>query len=337
MRRYPNYVTCTAILPSPSRDAKAWRARVVAAAMLLSASLILPCWSQAAPQQAHNSRVVLDLPEGYAQAPQFSGFQHDRLGVSFVILEAPAKAYQELTAGFSSEQLASRGILDAQQGTLQRKDQYLYIRARQSAPLGDVAKFFVLFRTEDQSVLVSANVPMGAIKGGTVKPEDIERVLATAATAEKPAIRELYRFMYLGPFKEAGTIVGTSTLYTLDGRMEPERKGEARSQFVVAPSLEKLPVAEPETAAKTLLSSLTGFEDIRPEQPRPIKIAGLDGIEIEADAIETGGGKPMRLYQALLLPKDGGYFRLIGMATAADAEQLTQEFHKITESFVPVR
>ena len=64
-------------------------------------------------------------------------------------------------------------------------------------------------------------------------------MLASAKTTEKPAVRDLYSLTYLGPFKEAGTLVGISKLYTLDGQLEPERSGETRSAFMVAPSLDK--------------------------------------------------------------------------------------------------
>ena len=45
---------------------------------------------------------------------------------------------------------------------------------------------------------------------------------------------------------------------------------------------------------------------------------------------------PVRLYQAMLLGKDGGYFRLIGIATPRDVERLNEEFPKIAGSFALV-
>ena len=40
----------------------------------------------------------------------------------------------------------------------------------------------------------------------------------------------------------------------------------------------------------------------------------------------------MRLYQAMLLGKDGGYYRLIGIATAGEAPDLEPEFPKIARA-----
>lgn len=307
-----------------------------AAGVFLSALMVLPGPVAASPQQAPNSRVVLDLPGGYTPSPLFSGFQNDELGVSYVILEAPLKAYDDIRAGFVPSELGKRGLTDAEPGELNRTGDYVYMRAKQKSPAGTYAKFFVVFRTADQSVLVSVNVPSAAIEKGTVARADIEKVLAGATTTDKVVVRELYKLGYLGPFKEAGAFVGTSRLYTLDGRMEPERKGDQRSIVLVAPSLDKRPIGDAEHLAKSLIGSLAGYKDIVPGAARKITAGGLDGIEIEADAVDTGEGLKVRLYQALLTGKDGGYFRIIGIATAAEADRLAPEFLKIARSFEPV-
>lgn len=307
----------------------------LAFAVVAAAALFHPAPARASPQQAPNSRVVLDLPSGYTPSPLFSGFQNDELGVSYVIMEAPLAAYDDIKAGFVSTELAKRGLTDTETGELNRVGDYVYMRARQKSAAGTYAKFFILFRTADQTVLVSVNVPAGALEKGTVTRGDVEKVLAAAATTDKVVIKSLYTLDYLGPFKEAGAFVGTSRLYTLDGRMEPERKGEHRSILLVAPSLDKRPVPDAEQLAKSLIGSLAGYKDITPGAARHISVGGLDGVEIEADAVDTGEGRKMRLYQALLTARDGGYFRIIGIATAADAERLRPEFLRIARSFQP--
>lgn len=291
----------------------------------------------AMPQQAPNSRVVLDLPSAFTPSPLFSGFQDDAAGVSYVILEAPAGEYDKMAQGFTPEELAKRGILDVEKHALPRSDDHVYMRAVQKSEAGTYAKFFVLFRTSDQTVLVSVNVPKRALDDGTAKPAEIEHVLATAKTTEKAAVHELYALSYLGPFKEAGTLVGTSKVYTLDGRLDPDRQGDARSAFMVAPSLDKRPVTEPAKAAVGMLAALPGYKDLKPGQPRTVIVGGLDGVEVEAEATDEDDGKPIHLYQVMLMGKDGGYFRLIGIATPEDREQIATEFPKIAHSFTLVR
>ncbi|MFA5898225.1 MAG: hypothetical protein WC829_03835 [Hyphomicrobium sp.] len=309
-----------------------FRSAVVAILASLLA-LVAPVGAYATPQQVPNSRVVLDLPPGFIPSPLFSGFQNDTTGVSYVILEAPVGEYDKMAQGFNPEELAKRGITQVEKGTLARTDDYVYMRATQKSEAGTYAKFFVLFRTNDQTILVSVNVPKRALDDGNAKRDEIERVLATAKTTEKPAVRDLYSLSYLGPFKEAGKLVGTSKVYTLDGRLEPDRPGETRSAFMVAPSLDKRPITEPEKLAVALLASMPGYKDFKPGEPRPIIVGGLDGIEVTAEATDEHDGKPIHLYQTMLLGKDGGYFRLIGIAAPKDMAHLAGEFPKIAESF----
>ncbi len=327
------------IAPPPSTTTStrpaSWSSRGPLAAAMLAMLFAVgaPQCAHATPQQAPNSRIVLDIPGDFIPSPLFSGFQDDTTGVSYVILEAPVGEYDKMAQGFTPEELAKRGITNVEKGVLPRQDAHVYMRAVQKSEAGTYAKFFVLFRTADQTVLVSVNVPKRSLDDGSVKPEDIERVLATAKTTEKAAVRDLYALGYLGPFKQAGTLVGTSKVYTLDGRLDPDRTGDARSAFMVAPSLDKRPVTEPEKLAVGLLASLPGYKNLKPGAPRRIIIAGLDGIEVEAEATDEDDGKPIHLYQAMLLGKDGGYFRLIGIATPQDMAQIAGEFPKIAHSF----
>lgn len=317
----------------PARGRTLAAAVMLAAWYCLAASLSLVPPAAAAPQQAPNSRVVLDLPAGYVPSPLFSGFQNEELGVSYVILEMPLKAYDEIAAGFKTAELAKRGLTDVEAGTLQRSDAYTYMRARQTSPAGAFAKFFVLFKTADQSVLVSVSAPLQAVEAGTIDRGDIERVLAGATTASRSAARDLYRLGYLGPFREAGTFVGTGKLFTLDGRMEPERKGEVRSALVVAPSIDKRPLGDTEALAKSLLASLSGYRDVKLGLPTRLALAGAEAIELEATALDTSEGHPVRLYQVVVPGRDGGYFRIVGIATQAEATQLVPEFRKIAAAF----
>lgn len=323
---------------APHANRSRSRAATIIFAGVLCALLVSPhAPVLASPQQAPNSRVVLDLPAGYTPSPLFSGFQNEEQGVSYVILEVPEKSYAEIAKGFAVDELAKRGLTDAEPLKLSRGDTFTAMRANQISPAGAFAKFFVLFKTEDQAVLVSVSVPQSALEKGTVQRSDIERALSSASTAPRATAKELYHLPYLGPFREAGTFVGTGKLYTLDGRMEPERKGETRSALVVAPSIDKRPLGDPEALAKALLTSLSGYRDVKIRATTRIMVDGHESVELEAKAIDIGEGREVQLYQALVPALEGGYFRLVGIATAAQAAELVPEFRKIAGSFRIVR
>lgn len=309
---------------------------VSAALAMIAAAIFAAPLVSAAPaslQQAPNTRVVIDLPQGFEPSRLFSGFQNDTTGVTFVILEAPRDAYAALIEGFDPASLRKRGITDPEPGRLERSDEHVYMRARQISPSGVYAKFFVAFRTPDQSILVSVNVPQTALENGAVTIPQIEEALTTARTVPLKTTRELYRLTHLGPFKEAGTLIGTNSVLTLDGKLTPHRQGLAQPAFIVAPSLDKRTIPDPEMFAARLLSSLSGYSSISSQPPRRISIAGMDGIEIEATAVNDADGTPMRLIQTLLLGRGGGYFRLLGLAPEKDAEALLPRFREIAAGF----
>jgi hypothetical protein len=307
-----------------------WRS---ACTVILLALILAAPRGESRPIQAPNSHVVLDLPDGFAPASSFSGFQHDGLGISYVIQELPPEVYDELIAGFTPETLATRGVMDAEIGTLARPGRHIYIRGRQAQGGAAFEKLIVVIKADAATVLISANVPRKALDTKAVSIADVEAVLAGASISANPNDRALYRLTELGPFKQAGRFLGTATLYTLDGVLAPKAKGEARSAFIVAPSLDRGPVGNANELAQRLVRSLAGFRDIAPGDPLAVKIAGLDGVAIDATAVNEGDGHPVRVHQVLLVRPDGGYFRLVGVARAEEAGKLMTDFKRMSESF----
>lgn len=283
--------------------------------------------------QAANSRVALVLPPSYQPAKLYSGFEDERRGISFVIFEAPYAAYDEMKGAFTPETLASRGLMDGKSGQLDRQGDYVYMRARQSSPAGTYAKFFVLFRTADQTVLVSANVPVKALDAGGAAPAEIEQALASAQTVPVARIKDLYKLGYLGPFKEAGRVAGTSKLYTLDGRLEPEHKGASRPALIVAPSIDKRPIVDINATARTLMQTLPGYRDMDIGVPEAVSVSGMSGVALKGTAIDLQSETRMVVYQVLLVAGDGGYYRLVGLVPEAEAERLLPEIVRISLSF----
>ena len=104
--------------------------------------------AEARTQQAPSSRVTIDLPEGYEPASLFSGFTHERLGVSFVVVEMPGKAYEELEAGMTPEALAAKGVRNARR-----------LKTRPRISLGEIAPGIAKFLRDDFDYAVNV---MGA-------------------------------------------------------------------------------------------------------------------------------------------------------------------------------
>ena len=323
----------------PDSSAASARKRPAALGLLLvlPALVLLLGMSAAAPatltpQQAPNSRVVIDLPPEYTPSPLFAGFQNEVLGSSFIILEAPAGEYDKMAQGFTPQELAKRGITDARTASLPRSDTHVYMRAKQVSPAGSYEKFFVLFRTADQTILVSANVPSKAVEDGSVKPEEIESILASAKTTEKPALRDCLRSPISGPSRRPARS-------SAPARSTPSMAGSSLSSAArrARPSW-SLPRSTSAASSNPTRWRSRYWRACRLPQREAGRAARHQGRRARrrgglARAIDEDDNTPVHLYQAMLLGKDGGYFRLIGIATDTDAARIEPEFHKIADSF----
>jgi len=284
-------------------------------------------------QQAANSHIIVDLPNGYAPSALFSGFEHAELGISILVQEMPRAAFDDLAKGLTPQRLANQGIHEVMFSKLARKDEHIFMRGQQNSAAGNYAKFFMVFQEAKLTILLSANVPRQVIDQDAARADQIEAILASASIAEKVAPRELYRLERPGPFQAAGTFLGTATLYTRDGRMEATPKGAARSIFIVAPSLDHRPIADLVPFSQQLLYSLAGYRDLKLGSSTPVHIGGLDGVAMEADAVHRSDGVPVRVFQMVLTPAKGGYIRLVGIARADEAAALFPEFREMAQSF----
>ncbi|MEZ5816727.1 MAG: hypothetical protein R3D44_06570 [Hyphomicrobiaceae bacterium] len=285
-------------------------------------------------QQAPASRVVMDLPDSYKPARLFTGFVNESAGVSLVVLEMPGEAYEQLANGLTAEALAKKGIMKAAAGKLDRQRPYLFMRGEQASAQGPVAKFLVAFRDHDVTALVTANVQKVSLESGAVQAADIERMLQSAMiAAAAPPARDVFRLGYLGPFKPAGEILGTAKAYTLDGKFEAPGSAAKQALLIVAPSLDLRPVVDGDTQAEALIAGLPGLTGTKVLERKQIKIAGLPAVEITAKAQDKDGGGEVALYQVLILPPAGGYYRIVGQLPAGSDAKLMPELQKIAESF----
>lgn len=323
-------------MPTPARTGRSWsRARTLRALLIaLAATGVLALQVDARMQQAPASRVAIELPEGYEPARLFSGFTHEALGVSLVVVEMPGQAYEELAKGLTADALAAKGVTIKGRGKLKRDDDHIYIHGEQTSAAGVYAKFFVVFREGGVTALITANVQKASIDTGQVSASEIETALATARVVEKASeTKDLFTLADLGPFKPAGSFLGTTKAYTLDGLPQPPKANTGRPMLIVAPSLDRRPVSNPDEYAEQLLNGIAGHDDVTFAGRRRVSIGGLDGVEIEATARERESNAEILLYQVMLLPPEGGYWRIFGQAPLSEADRYRSEFQRIARSF----
>src|SRR5258706_3490531 len=275
--------------------------------------------AQAIVMQPPGSRVALNLPVGYEPSDLFTGFVNQATGAAIIILEIPASGYEVLANGLTPDALAGKGVTAVKAGRLDRSGEYLYMTAEQSSLAGTFAKYFVLFREADVTALVSANIPKDSVASGETRSEDVERMLASAHLAPSiEAAKPLYVLGYSGPFKDAGVFLGRARLYTTDGKMQPPQVAMKQPNLIVAPSLDKRKIQSLDTTGRLALAGLDPERDVQAVEARELAIGGLKGVEHISPPGMAGAGEGSGIYQAILAPEGGGYFRIVGTAPAAE-------------------
>jgi hypothetical protein len=285
--------------------------------------------------QAQNSRVIFDVPNGFVSAKQFAGFQNDALQTSFVVVDMPAAAYDQLKTGLTPEGLAAKGVMAAKPGTLARADDYIYLTAEQKSPIGVIAKFLLVLRDTTTTAFITGNVPKAMITDGTIDTDTIEKILASAsfAPAALPA-KPAFSLSERGRFTDAGAFMGTARLYTLDGKIDPAMKTPGRAVFIVGPSLDLRPVGDLRAVSRLAMEQMAAATNIKITSTDDVTISGLQGVAIKATAKTTETPAfPLAIYQVILVRPEGGYFRMIGRTSEIDPTQTMAEFERMARSF----
>ena len=282
-----------------------------------------------------STRISIDVPEGYEAAKPFAGFINATTGSSIVIAEMPAEAFTQFKGADFAGKLASSGFANVVPGKLNVAADHIYITAEQASPAGAVSKFLLIFADAQATAMLTVNVLKADITSGKTKPADVEAMLVTArlGTEVAKALPAPFTLGYTGTFKAAGSM-GGAYLYSLDGKLAPEKPDAGRAVFVVAPSINKVDLSDLATTSKTALTSMFDIDGPGAiTKQGTVTIAGLDGYEIEIKAPPKKQGPEAVAYQVILKMPDGGFMRMVGTVNAADGDSLMPEFRKIAASF----
>jgi hypothetical protein len=327
------------------RALSAWSGRAFVA-LAMSVSVAFPVLApmpgaRAEPRQPPGSRVAIDVGAAFTPSDRFSGFVDKSSGASFVIIQMPASTYDEFqTLPDSKEALAQQGLSGTERAELKgREGTFIYLVGTQNTPAGAVAKFVLIFKEHDVTAMIVANVPQPAIDAGTYSREAVEKILATAMVRDTPApAAELFRFRYLGPFKEAFNLAGTTKGYSISGTQP--RPGENRlvkePMLLVSPSIDNRTV-DPQVVARRTFMRLGGMKEGQMDGEKGVTIGGLKGYQIIGEAADAGTGARIAIHLVLLAGEPFGYFAIVGTTPIADKDKIMPEIEKVIASFEPVK
>ncbi len=324
--------------PLPVRGPSA-RRRLCAASFVLALMLGGAAFADNL-RQAPGSHIAIEVPDGFVASPRFSGFVDEASGASFLIVEMPAIAYDEVKKiGEKTDALAQKGVVETRTAELPgRSGEYVYIVGKQKTQAGDYGKHILIMRENGTTAMITANIPPQAIETGKVTSAQVERAFVTATVkAEAAKGRELFALSYLGPFRESLSILGSSKAYSLTGKVpEPGSGGAANDPvFVVSPSVDKAQIKDVKGAAQNFFRTFAGLTGQRVISEKEVSIAGLKGYEIVGQGENPKAGAMSGVYIVLLSVDKGGYYMMAGSAPVTDMPRYLPEFQKIAEGFQP--
>ena len=195
----------------------------------------------------------------------------------------------------------------------------------------------VLLTSDKRTVaVITVNVPLDESAEGFVTKEQIKASLNSASFTDKAApIIKQFKLSYLGPFKEAGKLVGSAILYTTDGQLRPSKPNEKRSLLIIAPSVDRVAVGNLAEFSERAMRSIGGYSNLKIVANTAVEIGGLKGAQVAATATSTTSKAAVELRQLVLARPKGGYFRLLAIIQASEADKLLPETDKLFKGFEP--
>jgi hypothetical protein len=319
----------------------AWSDRAVLAVLSLvvaAIALVAPLsQAQATLRQFPNGRIAIDLGAAFTPSEKFSGFVDDSTGASFAVIELPAAAYDKLkTIPDSPEALANEGFSGTEKAELKgRKGPFVYLVGKQKTPAGEVTKFVLIFLESGVTGVIVVNVPQPAIDAGKYSREGIEAILASTTVRDAPADpTELFRFGYLGPFKEAFNHGGLTKAYNISGAQPHAGQNQLVKEpmLLVSSSVHGDAVNVKDQADKAFLQ-LGGMKEQHIDEEKPVTIGDLKGHQIIGEVTDAASGDKIAIRLVLLSGEPLGYFMLLGSVPAADRDKMMPEIEKVMASF----
>lgn len=274
--------------------------------------------------------VKLIRPSGFDDAENFHGFQQPSTQSSVMVLMIPGP-YAETTRGFTAEQLKTRGItLRSKEAVEIDGETGLLLSVTQNAYGTEFAKWIVAFGSETETRMVTATFPQSEEANLS---DALKEVVLSTKIDDTPATTpgdDVGFAMEASAKLKLTKGIGKMLMYTKDGAIPA--KSLEDPMFIAALSLSKISIDNKREfavqrlfqTAHTRISSVTSNSEI--------KINGLEGYEIVADAEDADSGTALKVYQVVLYA-EGSYILMQGLVGVTVADQYLPEFKTMARSF----
>lgn len=263
------------------------------------------------------THVSLKKPAGFANAPDFPGFQQKASMASVMVTELPPP-FAQATAGFQKQTLAGRGLtLLSRESRPLASAPGLLLHLTQRATGLTFEKWIYAFGDARQTVLVTATFPKeAAAKFSASLKATVVGARWDRARAVDPFGDLRFRLTAQPPLQFAHR-VGNMLLFTEGGRF-PQPSPNA-ALFVAGYALADVaPDDKKAFSLKRLAQQPVRDQTVLGTQS--VTMGGLSGYESTATGHDAKTGTPLTLYQVMLF-EGRTYFLMFGITGHGRAKQ----------------
>jgi len=267
-------------------------------------------------------------PAGFTVAKEFAGLQGDKASV--LVIEFPAAMYDQLAGAISSGAMAKQGVdITASEDLNGLPFRARTYRGKQVAKGTEFNKWLMLVDGGSTLSLinVSAEKDGAALTDAEVR-EMFGSVRLAAAPASDPIEALPFSVTPAARFAHRQTIGGMGVVL-MSAKPSPENAG--KPVVIITRSFEQpMPKAQWSKDLETFLKSVNALKIDKMDEPKPVKVGDLEGLEVTA--IGTSDGEPRKILLTMLFGPKNGY-ALIAMAQPELFEDAAGDFRSTVGSF----
>jgi hypothetical protein len=268
-------------------------------------------------------------PEGFDDAENFYGFQQPNTQSSVMAVRV-AGPYAQITAGFTAEQMKTRGmVLNSKENIEIAGKSGILVGVEQAAYGIDFSKWIVAFGNESETTIITATFPS---EYKLQLSEQLKTVVLSAIDDDSTSIESSNEigFSIIASDKlRLSQGVGKMLLYTMDG--DNMKKAPDDPLFIATPSISAVEISDQRQFAVRRLFQTAHTRVGSVVETNPITIDGSNGYELLAEAEHSESGTPLRLYQVILF--DGNsYFLMQGLVGTKLQADYLPEFRRMART-----
>ncbi len=300
--------------------------------------LSIPCivFGQELPKEKSENHVQIDgtnifmiPPDSFEPSDNFKGFQNPDDQTSMImVLEIPGP-YSEISKGFSSEMLKTRGMELKSKKEINIAEYDGILMELEQSEYGMVfSKQILIYGNERSSTLINGVYLKDSLQSGERIKESILSTFVDSETESNPREELNYSVNESVGSLKFHSVIGNGMLFNRD--LKTPTESIDRATLFTDKSFQKLEIEDKELFCISRLEKYPDdFSVIQSKGVNEIEIDGLKGFELFA---QNNDNEEEEMYQVILFDEDGGYYIFVGIYKL-DSEKAITDIKNVIQTF----